>query len=122
MGGSGGAAVVRAGEGWRLRIVRARCPHVNFGLRMGPAENSCPRESDFPAAVVRAIPVLGHRSDRLGRRIPPLNALHTFEVVARTGSLTAAAAQLHVTQSAVSRQVAGLEQYFGVALFTRQRA
>lgn len=57
----------------------------------------------------------------MGRRIPPLNALHTFEVVARTGSLTAAAAQLHVTQSAVSRQVAALEQYFGVALFTRER-
>ncbi|MDR2327369.1 MAG: LysR family transcriptional regulator [Acidovorax sp.] len=57
----------------------------------------------------------------LARRIPPLNPLHTFEVVARTGSLTVAAAQLHVTQSAVSRQIATLEQYFGVELFKRER-
>ncbi|WP_027014465.1 LysR substrate-binding domain-containing protein [Comamonas composti] len=57
----------------------------------------------------------------MARRIPPLNPLHTFEVVARTGNLTAAAAQLHVTQSAVSRQITALEEYFGVELFVRER-
>ncbi|HOB67174.1 transcriptional regulator GcvA [Ottowia sp.] len=55
------------------------------------------------------------------RRIPPLNPLRVFEVVARTQNLTAAAAELHVTQSAVSRQIANLETYLGVALFRRER-
>lgn len=55
------------------------------------------------------------------RRIPPLNPLRVFEVVARTLNLTTAAAELNVTQSAVSRQIATLETYLGVALFRRER-
>lgn len=55
------------------------------------------------------------------RRIPPLNPLRVFEVVARTENLTAAARELHVSQSAVSRQVAVLENYLGVELFRRER-
>ena len=55
------------------------------------------------------------------RRIPPLNPLRVFEVVARTGNLTQAAAELHVTQSAVSRQIAALETYLGLALLRRER-
>lgn len=55
------------------------------------------------------------------RRIPPLNPLRVFEVVARTQNLTAAAAELNVTQSAVSRQIASLETYLGVELFRRER-
>lgn len=55
------------------------------------------------------------------RRIPPLNPLRVFEVVARTGNLTVAAQELHVTQSAVSRQIGVLEEYLGVALFRRER-
>ena len=54
-------------------------------------------------------------------KLPPLNPLKVFEVVARTGNLTHAAAELHVSQSAVSRQVAVLEQYLGVQLFARER-
>lgn len=54
--------------------------------------------------------------------IPPLNPLKVFEVVARTNNLTAAASELCVSQSAVSRQVAVLEEYLGVQLFTRERA
>lgn len=54
------------------------------------------------------------------RRIPPLNPLHVFEVVARAGSLTRAAAELHITQSAVSRQLAVLESYLQIKLFTRE--
>lgn len=57
----------------------------------------------------------------MARRIPPLNPLHVFEVVARTENLTAAAQQLHVTQSAVSRQIGVLESYLGVQLFRRER-
>jgi len=57
----------------------------------------------------------------MARRIPPLNPLRVFEVVARTGNLTLAAQELHVTQSAVSRQIATLEGYLGVELFRRER-
>lgn len=55
------------------------------------------------------------------RRIPPLNPLRVFETVARTGNLTASAHELHVTQSAVSRQIAVLESYLGVELLRRER-
>ncbi|HWI82125.1 transcriptional regulator GcvA [Ramlibacter sp.] len=55
------------------------------------------------------------------RRIPPLNPLRVFETVARTENLTAAAHELHVTQSAVSRQIAVLESYLGVELLRRER-
>lgn len=57
----------------------------------------------------------------MGRRIPPLNPLRVFEVVARSNNLTVAAQELHVSQSAVSRQVAVLEAYLGVELFRRER-
>jgi LysR family glycine cleavage system transcriptional activator len=55
------------------------------------------------------------------RRIPPLNPLRVFETVARTGNLTVSAHELHVTQSAVSRQIAVLESYLGVELLRRER-
>lgn len=54
-------------------------------------------------------------------RIPPLNPLRVFEVVARLQNLTLAAQELHVSQSAVSRQLATLETYLGVELFRRER-
>jgi len=53
------------------------------------------------------------------RPVPPLNPLHVFDAVARLGSLTRAAAELSVTHSAVSRQLATLEAYLGVELFER---
>ncbi len=52
---------------------------------------------------------------------PPLNALRAFEATARAGSLTRAAAELRVTQGAVSRHVSQLEKWLGVALFVRTR-
>lgn len=57
----------------------------------------------------------------MSRRLPPLNPLRVFEAVARTLNLTTAASELHVTQSAVSRQIAVLESYVGAELFTRER-
>ncbi|MFE2376736.1 LysR family transcriptional regulator [Streptomyces sp. NPDC059398] len=48
-----------------------------------------------------------------------LTVWRTFVTVCRLGSLSAAAAELHHTQSAVSRQIAGLEQQLGVALLER---
>jgi LysR family glycine cleavage system transcriptional activator len=52
-------------------------------------------------------------------RLPPLNALKAFEAAARHLSLTAAAAELHVTHGAVSRQIGTLEEDLHVALFQR---
>ncbi|MEI7297492.1 transcriptional regulator GcvA [Paraburkholderia tropica] len=56
----------------------------------------------------------------MARSVPPLNPLHVFDAVARLGSLTKAAIELCVTHSAVSRQLATLEQYLGVTLFERE--
>lgn len=50
----------------------------------------------------------------------PLNALKAFEAAARTGSFTAAAAELGVSSPAVSQQVKLLEAFWQQALFIRQ--
>ena len=54
------------------------------------------------------------------KRLPPLAALHTFLVTAQCCNFTRAAQQLHLTQGAVSRQIAGLEEQLGYPLFVRQ--
>ncbi len=51
--------------------------------------------------------------------LPNLNAMRVFEAAARLGSFTHAASELGVTQSAVSKQVAGLEAQMGQPLFVR---
>lgn len=51
--------------------------------------------------------------------LPPLNALRAFEVSARLGSMTKAAAELRVTPTAVSHQVRQLEAHLGCRLFVR---
>ncbi|WP_422777036.1 LysR substrate-binding domain-containing protein [Pseudomonas mediterranea] len=51
------------------------------------------------------------------RRLPPLNALRSFEAAARLGRMTSAADELSVTPGAVSRQVRQLELSLGVELF-----
>ncbi len=57
----------------------------------------------------------------MSRRLPSLQALICFEAAARHGSYTRAATEVALTQGAVSRQVAALEQMLGVALFHRTR-
>jgi LysR family glycine cleavage system transcriptional activator len=52
-------------------------------------------------------------------KLPPLNALRAFEVAARNGGYTAAAAELGVSPAAVSQQVRNLEAFFGKRLFER---
>jgi len=51
--------------------------------------------------------------------LPPLDALKGFVATARRGSITAAADELCLTQSAVSRQIQSLEQRLGAPLFVR---
>ena len=53
------------------------------------------------------------------RRLPSLDALRAFEAAARRLSFTEAAAELHVTQGAVSQRIKLLEQELGRALFDR---
>jgi LysR family glycine cleavage system transcriptional activator len=55
------------------------------------------------------------------RRLPPLNALKSFEAAARYESFTRAAEELCVTQAAVSQQVKALEAELGFKLFNRER-
>jgi DNA-binding transcriptional LysR family regulator len=51
--------------------------------------------------------------------IPPVSNLLAFEAVARRRSFAVAAAELHLTPSAISHQVSRLEQELGVRLFER---
>lgn len=53
------------------------------------------------------------------RRLPPLNMLRAFEAAGRLLSVTHAARELSVTQSAVSHQIKALEEWLGVALVAR---
>src|SRR5439155_6190653 len=53
------------------------------------------------------------------QRMPPLNALQVFLIVARHRSFTRAAEHLCLTQGAVSRQILALEEHYGFQLFTR---
>lgn len=53
-------------------------------------------------------------------RLPQLHAVRVFEAVARLGSFTAAAEELHLTQSAVSHQIRNLEEFFGQPLIDRR--
>ena len=54
------------------------------------------------------------------RRLPFLNGIKAFEASARSGSFTAAAAELNVTPAAISRMVRLLEQRLGLPLFQRK--
>ena len=54
------------------------------------------------------------------RRLPPLRALEAFVRVVRLGSAKAAASELGLSPSALSRRVAALEDFTGKRLFTRQ--
>jgi LysR family transcriptional regulator, glycine cleavage system transcriptional activator len=54
------------------------------------------------------------------RDLPPLNFLPAFEAAGRLGSVKAAAAQLHVTPSAVSQQLKLIEDALSTQLFERR--
>lgn len=55
----------------------------------------------------------------MNRKLPPLNALRVFDVVARHLNFRLAAEALGVTQGAVAQQIRGLEALLGLKLFER---
>ncbi|WP_394788315.1 LysR substrate-binding domain-containing protein [Rhodoferax sp.] len=55
------------------------------------------------------------------RKIPSTQALVCFDTAARHESYTRAAQELALTQGAVSRQIAALEEFLGLTLFRRTR-
>ena len=58
--------------------------------------------------------------NKLGKSLPPLSSLLPFEAAARLESFTRAAAELGLTQAAVSRQIRALEEDLGAQLFERR--
>ncbi len=80
----------------------------SFGIFRMPQPNV---KSASPVVLPHAI----RRSE-----LPRLELLHSFEAAARTLSFTHAAAELFLTQSAVSRQIQQIEAGLGVALFERR--
>src|SRR6202035_5518639 len=52
--------------------------------------------------------------------LPSLNGLRAFESAARHLSFTRAAAELNVTQTAISHQIRRLEEQIGIQLFVRR--
>lgn len=57
----------------------------------------------------------------LRKKLPSANALFVFEAAARCGNFTRAAQELYVSQPAVSRMLARMEEHLGVRLFDRVR-
>src|SRR3954462_7502002 len=55
------------------------------------------------------------------RRLPPMAAVRAFEAAARTENFTAAAAELGMTQAAVSYQVKSLEERLRAPPFLREK-
>lgn len=58
-------------------------------------------------------------TDPSKKRTPPFYAMYVFTIAAEHLNLTRAADELCMTQSAVSRQIAGLEQFLGIRVFKR---
>lgn len=55
----------------------------------------------------------------MAQRPPPIPMLQAFVSAAQTGSFARAASELNLTASAISHQIAGLEEWWGVSLFER---
>src|SRR5262245_58876485 len=53
------------------------------------------------------------------RDLPPTESLEAFACVARTLSMKQAAAELHLSASALSRRIQSLEEHLGTPLFRR---
>ncbi len=58
--------------------------------------------------------------ENMSLKLPPLKALKCFVICAKHPSFTRAASELNLTQGAVSKQIALLENYLGLQLFERK--
>ncbi len=67
---------------------------------------------------MKSLPTESPQSKKL---LPSTSMLAAFDAAARTGSFTAAAKELALTQGAISRQVNALEQQLSVNLFHRNK-
>lgn len=62
---------------------------------------------------------VGFDSNRVRKKLPPLQTLVAFEAAARLQSFTLAGKELNLTQPAISQQIKLLEQQLGISLFRR---
>jgi LysR family glycine cleavage system transcriptional activator len=53
--------------------------------------------------------------------LPPMHTLRSFEALSRLRNFTVAAAELHLTTSAVSHQIRAIESFYATKLFVRNR-
>ncbi len=56
----------------------------------------------------------------MAKKLPPLNALKAFLAAANNLSFTKAAAEIGITQGAISKQIKILEEFLGLTLFERK--
>jgi len=98
----GRAPAERAGNG--ARAVLAKMLHDGVG--------SDPSHTAPPHTAPMTQP-------RMARRLPPLLALRAFDVFARLGTVRAAADELAVSHTVVSRHIQNLEQSVGVKLVAK---
>ncbi len=95
----------------------------NWLIPLGFGGKAVAAAADLPTAARPARP--NCRTEDLGQTLSvtmrpvELNQLRSFLSVARTGQLVRASEQLHLTQSALSKQIKGLEDELGVLLFAR---
>jgi DNA-binding transcriptional LysR family regulator len=87
-----------------LRALAAQCP-LGWGRQQARSVHDTHAEEEWMAAL---------------RDLPALDLLKGFDAAARHLSFTRAAAELFLTQSAISRQVQALEDQLGVRLFERR--
>ena len=83
---------------------------------MAPFQPSIQKSTNDKFAQLAFVPSM----DNPLARLPSLDLLRGFVAVARRGSVTLAAADLFLTQSAVSRQIRALEDHLGLPLFHRR--
>jgi len=75
----------------------------------------CPRRREVRAGASKE----GEGMRPLVRKVPQLNRLAVFEAVGRVGTFTGAGRELGISQPAVSKHIAGLEDQLRLVLFER---
>src|ERR1700722_2391555 len=99
-----------------MRLATARCLRFGFSCRTLFQCNQSWLAQEIAKFSPAAYPDV---MNFLRLMLPSGNALFVFDAAARNGSFTAAAAELNVTQPAVSRMLGQFEEHLGVRLFDR---